>query len=173
MVVAGLASPFGFRPCRRLRPLRPCRDGIQLALQAVNDAEQMRLIADKPGLLIRLGQVCLIGRQLEKALTVANQAMEMAVGQEAKGDEAWARFLIGRAYWASAPKEFERSEQQIDMALRLASACEARPLAAFCKTTLSGIHAERGDHARAKEFESAATAMYKEFGMQPLPLNPS
>ena len=58
------------------------------------------------------------------------------------------------------------------MALRLAIACEARPLVAFCDTTLCGIHARRSDQGRAKEFEAAATAIYRELGMQPLPLNP-
>jgi hypothetical protein len=58
------------------------------------------------------------------------------------------------------------------MARRLATACEARPLVAFCDTTLSGVHAQRCNHGRAKEFEAAATAIYRELGMQPLPLSP-
>jgi len=164
-----LASALGVAYARSRRT----DAGLKLASQAVTDAEQMRLIADKPGLLIRLGQVCLMGGQVERALSLGNQAVEMAVAGEAKGDEAWARFLIGRTCWASHPKDLDEAEKQIGIALRLADACAARPLAAFCKTTLSGIHAERGDHATAKEFESAAAAMYSEFGMQPLPLNPT
>ena len=83
--------------------------GRQLALSAVNDAEQMNMIADKPGLLIRLGQVSLIGGQIEAALSLGTQALEIAVAHEAKGDEAWARFLIGRACWASDPKDIDES----------------------------------------------------------------
>jgi class 3 adenylate cyclase/tetratricopeptide (TPR) repeat protein len=147
-------------------------EGLQLAVQAVSDAEQMGLIADKPRLLVRLGQVSLIARQIEVALTLGKQAMEIAVAQEAKGDEAWARFLIGRAFWASDPKDPDESEKQLDIALRLAGACQARPLAAFCDMTLCGISAWRGDQVRAKEFDAAATATYRELGMQPLPLNP-
>jgi class 3 adenylate cyclase/tetratricopeptide (TPR) repeat protein len=145
--------------------------GLQLAVQAVSDAEKMRLIADKPRLLVRLGQVSLIARQIEAALTLGKQAAAIAVAHEAKGDEAWARFLIGRAYWASEPKDLDKSEKQLDIALRLAAACEARPLAAFCNTTLCGIYARRGDQVRAKEFDAAATATYRELGMQPLPLD--
>ena len=147
--------------------------GLQLALAAVSDAEQMHMTADKPGLLIRLGQASLIGGQIEAALTLGKQAVEIAVAQEAKGDEAWARFLIGRACWASDPKDLDESEKQLDIALSLATACEARPLVAFCDTTLYGIHARRGDPGRAKEFDDAATAIYRELGMQPLPLNPT
>ena len=61
--------------------------------------------------------------------------------------------------------------KQLDIAVRLATACEARPLAAFCNTTLYGVYARRGDQARAKEFDDAATATYRELGMQPLPLD--
>jgi class 3 adenylate cyclase/tetratricopeptide (TPR) repeat protein len=147
--------------------------GLQLALAAVSDAEQMHLIADKPGLLIRLGQVSLIGRRTEAALMLGKQAVEIAVAQEAKGDEAWARFLIGRACWASDPKDLDESEKQLDMAVRLATECEARPLVAFCDTTLNGIHALRGDQVSAKEFDAAATAIYRDLGMPPLPLHPA
>jgi class 3 adenylate cyclase/tetratricopeptide (TPR) repeat protein len=146
--------------------------GLQLALAAVSDAEQMHHTADKPGLLIRLGQVSLIGRQIETALTLGRQAVEIAVAQEAKGDEAWARFLIGRTCWASDPKDLDESEKQLDIARRLATACEARPLVAFCDTTLCGVHAQRCNQGRAQEFEAAATAIYRELGIQPLPLSP-
>jgi hypothetical protein len=124
-------------------------------------------------LLIRLGQVSLIGRQIEAALTLGKQAVELAVAQEAKGDEAWARFLIGRACWASEPKDLDESKKQLDVALRLATACEARPLIAFCDTTLCGIHARLGDQGGAEESDAAATAIYRDLGMRPLPLNPT
>ena len=147
--------------------------GLQLAAQAVSDGEKMRLIADKPGLLIRLGQASLIARRFEAALTLGKQAADIAVAHEAKGDEAWARFLMGRACWASEPKDLDESEKHLDSALRLAGACEARPLAAFCNTTLCGIYTERGDQARAKQFDAAATATYRELGMRSLPLDPT
>jgi class 3 adenylate cyclase/tetratricopeptide (TPR) repeat protein len=147
-------------------------EALQLAGQALSDSEKMRLIVDKPTLLIRLGQVSLVARQIEEALKLGKQAAAIAMAHEAKGDEAWARFLIGRAYWASEPKDLDQSEKELNIALRLATACEARPLIAFCNTTLCGIYGRRGDQARAKEFDAAATATYRALGMQPLPLDP-
>jgi len=164
-----LISVLGFAYARSGR----VEEGLQLALRAVSDAEHMHLIGDKPRLLIRLGQVSLIARQIESALTLGKQAVEIAVAQEAKGDEAWARFLIGRACWACDPKDLDESEKQLDIALRLAAACEARPLGAFCETTLCGVHFRRGDQVRAKEFDAAATVTYRELGMEPLPLDPT
>ena len=55
---------------------------------------------------------------------------------------------------------------------RLALACEARPLTAFCQTTLCGVHARRGDQVAAKKFDAAAANIYRELGMRPLPLDP-
>jgi tetratricopeptide (TPR) repeat protein len=148
-------------------------EGLQLGLQAVSDAEQMQLISDKSRLLVRLGQVSLIAREYEAALTLGKQAVDIAVAQGAKGDEAWARFLIGRAWWASDPEDLDESEEQLDAARRLAAACEARPLVAFCETKLCGIHARRGDRVGAKGFDAAANATYRELGMQPLSPDPT
>jgi class 3 adenylate cyclase/tetratricopeptide (TPR) repeat protein len=164
-----IASALAVAYARAGRP----EQGLQLALAAVSDAEQMHMTADKPGLLIRLGQVSLIRRQAEAARTLGNQAVEAAAAQNAKGDEAWARFLVGRACWACDPKDIDQSRKQLETAVRLATECEARPLVAFCKTALSGIHASRGDAARAKELDAAASAIYRELGMQPLPLDPA
>jgi class 3 adenylate cyclase/tetratricopeptide (TPR) repeat protein/ABC-type transport system involved in cytochrome c biogenesis ATPase subunit len=87
------------------------KEGLELAQQAVRSAELMHLIVDRPGLLVRLGQASLIVGRVEAALTLGKQAVEIAVAHEAKGDEAWARFLIGRACWASDPKDLDESER--------------------------------------------------------------
>ena len=164
-----LASALGVAYARSGR----AKAGLELAQQAIGGAEQMHLTVDKPGLLVRLGQVSLIAGRTEAALALGKQAVEIAVAHEAKGDEAWARFLIGRAFWASDPKDLDHSEQQLDFALRLAVTCEARPLAAFCDTTLCGVYAQRGDRVTAQKFDVAAAAAYRELGMRPLPLEPT
>jgi hypothetical protein len=148
------------------------KEGLQLAQQALANAEQMRLIVDKAGLLIRLGQVSVIAGRIEAAVSLGQQAVEIAVAHEAKGDEAWARFLIGRACWASDPKDLDEAAKQLDISLRLALACEARPLTAFCQTTLCGVHTRRGDQVAAQKFDAAAANIYRELGMRPLPLDP-
>src|SRR5260370_30611818 len=115
----------------------------------------MQLIADMPRLLIHLGQVSFIARQIETALTLGKQAAAIAAVHEAKGDEAWARFLIGPAYLAAyEPKNLDEPEKQLDIALRLATACEARPPACFCNTTLFGVYSPPRAQRTAKEAES-------------------
>src|SRR5262249_20862137 len=145
--------------------------GLQLAERAVSDGDKMQLIADKPRLLIRLGQVCFIAGQTERALMLGKQATEIAGVQEAKADEAWARYLLGRAHLAASEPDLGESEKQLDIALRLAKACEARPLAAFCGTMLSRIYAQRGDQDGARQIDEVATKTYRDLDMQPLALD--
>lgn len=147
--------------------------GLQLAGQAVTDGEKMRLIVDKPRLLVRLGQASLMAHQIEAALALGQKAALIARAHQAKGDEAWAKFLIGRAHWASDPKDLDEAEKELAAALSLAAECEARPLTAFCNTTLCEISTRRRNQEKAKEFDTAATAAYRELGMQPLPLDPT
>lgn len=147
-------------------------EGLELAERALAGAERMRLIVDQPMMLVRAGQASLLGARIREAMAYGKRALELALAHDAKGDEAWARFLIGRVCWASAPKAMDESATQLDAALRLAIACEARPLAAFCQATLGAIHARRGDKGRAQEFTAAADATYAELDMRPLPLEP-
>lgn len=148
-------------------------DGLELARQAVNDAEQMRLNYDRPLLLVRLGQASLIAGHADKALQLGEQAVRIAQSHEAKCDEAWARFLIARSCWAANPPKLEESASQLESALRLAGACEARPLIAFCNTALSAVRGRLGDQVSAQQLAAAAAASYKELDLRPLPLDPA
>ena len=147
-------------------------EGLELAQQALAGAERMRLIVDQPMLLVHLGQASLLGGRIDDALMYGKRALEAALAHEGKGNEAWARFLIARAYCASAPGATDESAKELEAALRLAIACGALPLAAFCKTTLGEIHGRRGDKATAQDFTAAADATYADLDMRPLPLDP-
>jgi hypothetical protein len=93
------------------------------------------------------------------------------LAHEGKGGEAWARFLIARAYVASGGVATDESLAEFEAALRLAIACGARPLAAFCKTTLGKIYGRRGDNALAEQHTVAADAIYADLDMRRLPLD--
>lgn len=162
-----LLSSLGLAYARTGRQI----EGLELAQQALAGAQQIRLMVDMPMFTIHLGQVSLLAGRINEALALGRQAVEIAVAQEAKVDEAWARFLIARSCWATDPQDVDESAQQLDLALRLALACEARPLAAFCQTTLGALHARRGNHAMAQTFTAEADATFKELDMRPLALD--
>jgi class 3 adenylate cyclase/tetratricopeptide (TPR) repeat protein len=147
-------------------------EGLDLARNAVTDAERMRLTVDRIPLLVRLGQAALIAGRVDEALAHGRNALDLAVAHEAKGSEAWAHFLMARAYWAASPQALDDSERALEPALALATTCEARPLVAFCTSAFAAIYGARGDESRAQGFAAAANATYAALGMRPLPLHP-
>jgi class 3 adenylate cyclase/tetratricopeptide (TPR) repeat protein len=148
------------------------KDGLDLAQRALAGAEDMRLVVDQPMLLMHLGQALLLAGRFEDALRSGRRALALASAQEGKGNEAWARFLIGRARFALAPEDMDEATRELDEAVRLALACGARPLVAFCKTTLGEIHDRLGNKAAAADLAAAAEATYTDLDMRPLTFNP-
>lgn len=147
-------------------------EGLELARQALADAEQMQMKVDRAPLLVRLGQASLINGRIAEAIALGTEAVDIARARQAVGDEAWARFLIARAAWVSQPQNLEQLAGQFETALGLAEACEARPLAAFCRTMLGAVHSRRGDSEAALRYATLAEAVYTNLGMRPLPLDP-
>jgi len=147
-------------------------DGLQLARDALAGAERMGLAVDQPMLLVHLGEVLLLAGRLEDARERTQRALEMAVAQESKGREAWARFLLARVHLASGPGEAADAGREAEAALRLADACEEPPLAAFCRTVLGEVHDRRGNKAMAEELAAAAGSTYAALGLRPVPLDP-
>lgn len=147
-------------------------EGLPLAQEAVRRAEHMGLVVDMAMLLIRLGQTSLAAGRIEEALSLGKSALDLALAHEAKGDEAWARFLLARACWAASPRNIDEAAQQLDIALRIALDNDARPLAAYAQMTLGGVYELRGDQAKAQELTAAANATYAALGMRQLPQDP-
>jgi tetratricopeptide (TPR) repeat protein len=147
-------------------------EGLALARQALGSAERMGLMVDQPMLLVYLGEALLLAGGIDEALNHGERALAMALAHEAPGNEAWARFLIARARLASAPEAADGPGAELEAALRLADACGALPLAAFCKTALGEIHGRRGGKAEAEAYAAAAEATYADLDMRPLPREP-
>lgn len=148
-------------------------EGLDMTARALTGAEQMGLRADQPMLLVHLGQACLLAGRADDAVAHGKRALDLALQYSGKGDEAWARFLLGSAYLACGAAAVGEAATQLDCALRLATSCEARPLAALCRGVLGAVHGRRGDEAGGRKFTAAANALYAELDMRPLPLDPA
>lgn len=144
-------------------------EGLDLLGQALAGAQRMRVIVDQPMLRSRLSQALLIAGRMDDARMHAEQALQLAVQQEARCEEGWARFLIGWCGIASARNGDE--ETQLSSALRLANACEAPPLAAFCHTAFATLQERRGDEAAARQSTEAADRIYRAIDLRPLALS--
>ena len=147
-------------------------EALDLTGNALAGAERMHLILDQSLLLVRLAQVLLIAGKAGESMERGKRALEMAVTHEAKGDEAWARFVIGCAYLASEQTRPAEAGKQLEAAVELARQCEARPLAAFCQTALARVHGLWGDDAAARRLTAEAEAHYSELGMRAFALAP-
>jgi hypothetical protein len=147
-------------------------EGLKRAEEAKAGAEKERLIVDQPMFLVQLGEASLLANQTAKALQCGNEALDIALAHEGKGNQAWARFLIARASWADASDAIDGPIAELEAALTLAFECGAQPLAAFCQTLLSDIHCRRGDAVKATDYAAAADAIYAGLDMRRLPLAP-
>jgi hypothetical protein len=147
-------------------------EGLEMAQKALVGAERMRLMVDQPMFLVHLGHASLLAGRIDDASSYGRRALDIAVAHEGKGNEAWARFLIACAYRAADAGAMDKSARELEAALRLALACEARPLAAYCQTTLADIHGRRGAKIAVQEFTAAADSIYADLDMRRLPLDP-
>jgi hypothetical protein len=123
-------------------------------------------------LLVQVGQVLLLAGRVSSALAQGRRALDLALGHEAKGDEAWARFLIARAIWADRPRDLHGCAQELRASSRLATLCDQRPLVAFCGSSLSAVQSAAGDRVQAEHSMNAAAALYRELDLRALPTDP-
>ena len=128
-----LLSSLGFAYARSGR----FAEGLELCEDALADAERMHLVVDQPMALVHLGEASLLAGRVDDALGCGRRALLIAVAHEARPDEAWARFLMSRAYGACAPAATGDARLELESALRLALECEARPLEALCRSALA------------------------------------
>lgn len=160
-----LASSLGLAYARVGR----IQEGLTLTDEALNSAQNMRLVVDTAMLMIRRGLAALIAGLVDDAVNYGTRAIELALSHQAKGDEAWARFLTGCAYWALPSPDLDNAQQALDTALMLARANGARPLAAHCQMTFGKLLQIRGMHDVAQNHIESSTAVMEKLDMKPIP----
>jgi tetratricopeptide (TPR) repeat protein len=148
-------------------------EGIEMTSRALAGAESIGLMVDQPLLHVHLGEALLLAGRMDEAIAHAKRALELALAQENRRDEPWARLLIARALRASERGTIGQAGKELEAALSLAVAGEARPLEAHCRALLASIHEAAGDQSEAAELAAAAAALHSALGMRPLPLEPS
>ena len=121
------------------------------------------MLADKTDDALMYGK-----RALDIASSIAGTADQEWAGN---GDQAWARYVIGRAYCAMGDGAIDAAEQELEEAKRIALACDALPLVACCQTMLGEIHRRRGAQAKSRDCVAAADVIYAKLDMRPLLLD--
>jgi tetratricopeptide (TPR) repeat protein len=118
-----------------------------------------------PLILAYLGEAHLLAGRPDDALAVARRALDLALRQKERGNEAWVLRLLGEIATRADPHDLESAEVHYRRALARAVELGMRPLAAHCHLGLGKLSRRSHDQAKASAHLARATAMYRGMGM--------
>jgi tetratricopeptide (TPR) repeat protein len=101
----------------------------------------------------------------DRAAILAERTLAYAQDHRMRGNEAWARYLLGEIASERQPTEFTLAETHYRDSALLAEPIGMRPLVAHCHFGLGKLYRRSSEPARAEEHLATATAMYREMGM--------
>jgi class 3 adenylate cyclase/tetratricopeptide (TPR) repeat protein len=137
--------------------------GTDLTRQALEGAEEIRLVVDQPLLREHYARTLLLAGRSDEALAHGKRALDAVLQQENRRDEPWVRFLL-----AQAVPEPRDAIAELERALSVARACDAKPVSAYCEGLLSLLHERAGNPDAARECSVAAARLYASLGMRPV-----
>jgi transcriptional regulator with AAA-type ATPase domain/tetratricopeptide (TPR) repeat protein len=156
-IPSGLASTYA-------QAGRPS-EALPLLEQALAGAQSIALEYGKSLILVQLGETCLAAGRLEEAAGHAKEAFELSRDRGERGDEAWARHLLGEIASCREPAEPERARNWYREALALAEELGMRPLAARCRLSLGELEARRGGDQEARVWLAPAADDLRAMGV--------
>jgi tetratricopeptide (TPR) repeat protein len=140
-------------------------DAVPLLTQALAHATAMETVDDQVFCGLALGETHLRTGHLEEAQTCAERARTLARAHQARGDEAYALYLLGEIATHREPPEAASAETHYQHAFARTSELGMRPLQAHCHRGLGTWYATSGQPERARAELSAAIALYRDMAM--------
>jgi len=113
----------------------------------------------------RLSEAYLLAGQIDKASTLAGQALALARERKERGYQAWALRLRGEIASQGGPTEIETAESYYQQALALAEELGMRQLQAHCHHGLGTLYHQAGCDELARAALSTAIEMYRAMDM--------
>jgi tetratricopeptide (TPR) repeat protein len=112
-----------------------------------------------------LSEAYLLAGRLEEARWRAEQAVDMALQYQQRGQQAWALWLLGESTARQASPEAEPAAGHYRQALTLAEELGMRPLQAHCHRSLGTLYAALGQQEPARRELSTAIERYRTMAM--------
>jgi class 3 adenylate cyclase/tetratricopeptide (TPR) repeat protein len=140
-------------------------EGLSHVDAAVEGATTMGRMSRLPLLLVKCGEMHLLAGDAAEATRLATQALALATEQKERGNEVYARRLLGEIHARAQPGSPSAQRYFAD-ALALAEALGMRPLAAHCHAGLGQVHRHAGKPGDADAHLATAAAMYGEMAMR-------
>ena len=128
----------GYRACLGLMRLGRVSEGLPLLEEGVSLTEGLGVKAYLALWTVHLGEGLLAAGQVDRALAVTRQALELARTHKEEGHQAWARRLLGDIHARLAPADLGQAEACYREAAALATRLEMAPLLAQCQLSLAG-----------------------------------
>ncbi|HSF01549.1 MAG TPA: hypothetical protein VLA62_00975, partial [Solirubrobacterales bacterium] len=139
-------------------------EGVALMHEALADPAATGT-TNHPLLLAYLGEAHLLVGCRDDALAVARQALDLALRQKERGNEAWILRLLAEIAARAGPPDLESAQAHYSRALERAEALGMRPLAAHCHLGLGRYSRPTGGEPLAGQHFMTAATMYREMGM--------
>jgi hypothetical protein len=141
-------------------------DGIPLLKRAYDLAASMGVGNLQSRRVCWWAEACLFADQVDDAVRLAQQALQLARDHKESPDEARAHRLLGEIAIHENPRCADAAEQHFHQGGELARKLGMRPLVAHCHLGLGKLHDRAGNREQAREHLVTATTMYRETGMR-------
>ena len=140
-------------------------DGLVLLRQAEARGASIQFRYGQPLVLTQLAEAWLRVGDRIRSIECATQALALARQSRACGSEAYAAHLLGELAALADPPDATAAEMHYREALSLAEERSMHPLVAHCHLGLGRLYRRTGDHVKAHEHLTTASAMYREMDM--------
>jgi tetratricopeptide (TPR) repeat protein len=140
--------------------------GIELGEQAVRRAEEMGRLGRLSLIVTHLGEVYFLAGRRQDALAQAERALRLASERMERGNEVYARRLLGLVAAESEPADVLEAHAQLGQALALAETLGMRPLLARCHLVLGRLARRHADVERAARHLDSATRLLRAMDME-------
>jgi len=140
-------------------------DAVALLTQALQQATATARVDLQALCRLSLGEAQALAGHLEEAHALAEQARELTRAHQERGNEAYARHLLGAIAARREPPEEVQAEENYRQALTLAEELGMRPLQAHCHRSLGTLYAATSQPEQARTALSTAIALYRDMEM--------
>ena len=140
--------------------------GIELGEQAVRHAEEMGRLGRLSLIVTHLGELYFLAGRRRDALAQAERALRLASERMERGNEVYARCLVGLIAAESDPPDVVEAHAQLGQAIALAEALEMRPLLARCHLGLGRLARRRAEADAAARHLDTATRLLRAMEME-------
>src|SRR5262249_20723862 len=140
-------------------------EGLALLGQAMQQTTASRRQGERSRWVAHQSEAMLLAGRPEEALSLAQQALELARTYKERGHEAWILRLVGEIVARNEPLEAEEAEALYRQALALADELDMCPLQAHCHRGLGTLYAKSGRPQQARTELATAIDLYRAMEM--------